>query len=58
MLCDLFTIVGQITTKTGGKDLNLCGFYLILLNPSVEKFNYWWHVIPLKAAQLLPAASF
>ena len=36
MLCDLFTIVGKVTTKTGGEDLNLCGFYLLLLNPSVE----------------------
>ena len=28
----LYNIVGQITTETGRKDLNLCGHYSILIN--------------------------
>ena len=44
----------QETTETGGKDLNLCGFYLISLNLSVA----WAAHTPLKEAKLLAATSF
>ena len=32
----LLTIVGRIIRATGAKGPTLCGFYLMLLNPSVE----------------------